>query len=442
MIWRFLQYLTAVVAFLAPAAVWAAGQVYEVSCPPSATPGELQLGVTYRLWVPDTTKKIRAIVVHQHGCGAPACQGGATAAYDLHWQALCRKWDCALLGPSYQQKDDQNCRLWSDPRNGSAKTFLRALDDFAATTGRAELPAVPWCLWGHSGGGSWVGVMQVLYPERIVAVWLRSGSAAFVWEAGEGSRPEIVDAVYAIPTMCNPGVKEKGHERFGRAWTATLETFQAYRAKGAPIGFAPDPRTSHECGDSRYLAIPFFDACLAMRLPDPTAADQRLRPVDMAAAWLAEPLGDKAQPVASYSGNPDEAVWLPNERVAKAWMEYVKTGAAGDTTPPAPPFDVKAAKANGSVEISWQAEADLESGIRAFVILRDGQTLGQVPEKPAGDFGRPLFQAMSYHDTPKEPLPKMSFVDSSPPSAKAEYRVIAVNSVGLESEPSAVVPFP
>lgn len=116
MLSRFLRYLTAVVAFLAPAAVWAAGQVCEVGYSPSARPGELQLGVTYRLWVPDTTKKTRAIVVHQHGCGAPACQGGAAAAYDLHWQSLCRKCDCALLGLSYQQQDDQNCRLWSDPR--------------------------------------------------------------------------------------------------------------------------------------------------------------------------------------------------------------------------------------------------------------------------------------------------------------------------------------
>jgi hypothetical protein len=39
--------------------------------------------------------------------------------------------------------------------------------------------------------------------------------------------------------------------------------FKAYRAKSAPIGFAPDPLTSHQCGDQRYAAIAFFDACLA-----------------------------------------------------------------------------------------------------------------------------------------------------------------------------------
>jgi hypothetical protein len=56
--------------------------------------------------------------------------------------------------------------------------------------------------------------------------------------------------------MVNFGVGERGN----RPWEGSIATFQEYRAQGAPIGFAPDPRTGHFCGDSRYLAIPFFDA--------------------------------------------------------------------------------------------------------------------------------------------------------------------------------------
>ena len=62
-----------------------------------------------------------------------------------------------------------------------------------------------------------------------------------------------------------------------------------------------------------------------------------LKPLDTSKAWLAPFLGDKAVPAAEYKGEPEEAVWLPNEAVAKAWMEYVKTGAVGDTTPPPAP---------------------------------------------------------------------------------------------------------
>jgi hypothetical protein len=38
------------------------------------------------------------VIVHQHGAGGQASKGGETAAYDLHWQALAKKWDGALLG--------------------------------------------------------------------------------------------------------------------------------------------------------------------------------------------------------------------------------------------------------------------------------------------------------------------------------------------------------
>ena len=54
----------------------------------------------------------------------------------------------------------------------------------------------------------------------------------------------------------------------------------AYRAQGAFLSLRPDPLTEHECGDSRYLAMPFFDFWLEQRLPAIDAADPSLRPVE------------------------------------------------------------------------------------------------------------------------------------------------------------------
>jgi hypothetical protein len=418
------------------------GNYHEVKYAPSATEGELQMGVTYTLWVPEGVKTIRGIIVHQHGCGTGACKGGETSAYDLHWQALAKKWDCALMGPSYHQAEKQNCRLWCDPRNGSEKTFLKAIQDFAVKSKHPELETVPWCLWGHSGGGFWASLMTTLHPDRVVAVWYRSGTAYLTWQKGDIEKPKLTEAVYQIPMMCNPGVKEKDHKQFAGAWNGGLEMFKAWRAKGAPIGFAPDPRTGHECGDSRYLAILFFDACLSQRLPDKDAKDQKLKPANMKSAWLAEPLSDKAVALADFKGNVNEAVWLPNEAFAKVWIEYVKTGAVNDTTvPPAPATVSIAVKPDKSVTITWQAEADFESGIKTFIIQRDGKDIGQVPEKPIGKFGRALFQSMSYHDTPERPLPEMIFVDKNADKGEAhEYRVITVNSVDLKSNPTIAKP--
>lgn len=412
----------------------ASGRYLEVTYPPSQKTNELVLGVTYRLWLPEGVKTVRGVVVHQHGCGVGSRKGAEPGAHDLHWQALCKKWDCALLMPSYLQAEKDNCRLWCDPRNGSHKTFLKGLADLAALSGHPELERAPWCLWGHSGGGFWSSLMQTMYPERIVAIWFRSGTAFEYWEKGETAKPEIPDAAMGIPMMMNPGAKENGDKRFNAAWTGTLAMFKAYRARGATAGFAPDPRTAHETGDSRYLAIPFFDACLAMRLPDKGSKSQTLKPVDQKTAWLAPLLGGEAQAAAKFSGNVAESVWLPGESFARAWEQYVKTGATEDTTPPPAPTNVKASAKAGGVELTWDAEADFESGLRAFLIERDGQPLAQFPEKPLNNFGRPLFQNMSYGDTPVAPLLDFKFTDKTARAGeKHEYRVVAVNTVGMKS---------
>ena len=115
-------------------------------------------------------------------------------------------------------------------------------------------------------------------------------------------------------------------------------------------------------------------------------------------------------------------------------MAYVKDTAVADETPPPAPTNVRV---SGN-ELTWEAEADLESGLASFIIERDGQVLARVPEAGKNPFGRPVFQNLQYSDTPTQPLVPLSFIDSS---AKLEdkhiYRIIAVNTVGLKSKPSA-----
>jgi arylsulfatase A len=50
---------------------------------------------------------------------------------------------------------------------------------------------------------------------------------------------------------------------------------------------------------------------------------------------------------------------------------------------------------------------------------------------------RPLFQTMSYHNTPEKPLPEMRWIDSAPkPGVRHEYHASTVNSVDLKSKPA------
>src|SRR5580692_5911624 len=339
------------------------GRYLQVVYPPSTTKGELQIGVIYTLWIPDNIKTVRAVIVHQHGASIPAAQAGATSAYDLHWQALAKKWNCVLLGPSYRVLNDAidltpgGAELWFDPRQGSDRVFLKALDEFAAKSGHAEIASVPWCLWGHSGGGIWSNVMSILHPDRVLAAFLRSGTAAMFRPKHEFIQPIVPPAVYQIPTMVNFGVGERGRG----PWDGSITTFEEYRAQGAPIGLAPDPRTAHYCGDSRYLAIPFFEACLQMRLSE---WSKILKPVDHSSAWLAIPFSGTAVSAEEFKGDPKKAVWLPNAHVAKIWMEYVRSGTVADTSTPPAPVNVRVeAEANHGNEIKWHAEVDMVSGL-------------------------------------------------------------------------------
>jgi hypothetical protein len=313
------------------------------------------------------------------------------------------------------------------------------LSDLATKSGRPEIATVPWCLWGHSGGAFWVSLMQTLEPDRIVAAWLRSGTAFGYWQTGEIAAPTISEATLRIPTMLNPGIKESVDGRPHAAWLGSVAMFKDYRARGAAIGFAADPLSGHDCGDSRYLAIAYFDACLALRLPPANDADAPLRPMNVGGGWLGELMGRKTFAPGTLRGKAlDAAVWLPDERTARLWVEYVSTGATNDTTPPATPTDVRLASAGTQgVELTWDAVADLESGLKAFVVERDGRRLAQVPEQPIGKYGRPLFQTSSFHDTPEAPIPAMKYFDATATVNETHvYRLIAVNGVGLESPPS------
>jgi pimeloyl-ACP methyl ester carboxylesterase len=408
----------------------AAPPYYRVRAEASAEPGALVYGANFTAWVPPGVKTLRGIVVHQHGCGEGSCKSGLTGAYDLHWQALARKHGCALLSPAYEQPEKADCQKWCDPRQGSDAAFRKALADLGAASGHPELAAVPWALWGHSGGGHWAGGMTLLHPERVAAAWLRSGVPPL-----KGAKAyAVADAVLDVPLMCNLGTQEGvtvKDGRFAGVWPANESFFTELRARGARIAVSVDPISSHDCGNQRYLAIPWLDACLSARLPETPGAP--LRKMDDAKAWLASPLGTEAVPAASFSGDPLKAGWLPGEATGKAWMQYVKDTAVADETPPPAPRNARLA---GNV-LTWEADADLESGLAAFVIERDGETVATLPEKGRNPFGRPLFQNLQYSDTPTQPLVALTFTDAKAEAGKAHrYRVIAVNTMGLKSAPS------
>ena len=410
---------------------------YRVRYEASTNPGELTFPVNYTIWIPKDVKNLRGVIVHQHGCGEGSCKSGLTGAYDLHWQALAKKHDCALLAPSYEQPEKGDCQMWCDPRNGSSAAFQKCLVDLGAKSGHPELSKLPWALWGHSGGGHWAGGMVLMHPERVAAAWLRSGVPLLKANAERSTikAHTLPDAALKVPVMCNPGTKEGvtvKDSRFGGVWAANETFFNEIRSKGGLISVAVDPLSSHECGNQRYLAIVWLDACLSARLPKIATNPLNAMPTDQ--VWLAPITGSEAQPMAKFSGEPLKAAWLPNEAIAKSWMQYVKDTLVIDSTSPSAPTNLQV-KGN---ELNWEAEADLESGLASFIIERDGKFLANLPETGKNPFGRPIFQNLQYSDTPSQPLVPMKYTDTKAETGKKHtYRVITVNTAGLKSKPSS-----
>lgn len=408
---------------------------YSVDYPASDNPGELVFAVKYTVWIPPNVDRLRGLIVHQHGCGVGACQGGETAAYDLHWQALAEKHNCALVGPTYKQPEGADCGLWCDPRNGSDARFRQALEDLAMKSGHPELSTAPWALWGHSGGGVWVGTMLILHPQRVAAVWLRSGTPRMVAD-GNSKLPsmEYPSAALQVPVMCNLGAEEGvtiADERFSGVWPKNKDFFQSVRGAGGLIGVAVEPNCSHQCGNSRYLAIPWFDACLTARLPE--KPDAPMKSIDQSVSWLAELLSLQIAAASDFQGDKKATVWLPNETVARAYSQYVTDAEVADDTPPPAPSNVRI---EGNV-LSWTATADLESGIRGFTIVRDGKTIATVPVEPKRGVGRNIFQINSYHDTPAQPLSEMRYeIPKTESVSTGTISVQTINSVGATSQPT------
>jgi len=86
--------------------------------------------------------------------------------------------------------------------SGSDAAFQRALGDFATQTQHPNWR--PCRLFvGHSGGAFWSSLMLTLHPERIAAIFFRSGSAFGAWGRGEIPKPELTPAVYTVPFMFN-----------------------------------------------------------------------------------------------------------------------------------------------------------------------------------------------------------------------------------------------
>ncbi|SMG40934.1 hypothetical protein [Arenibacter troitsensis] len=358
-------------------------QYYDVSIKPVKQ--DLYISAKYRIWIPEPVRKIRGIIIRQHGCGINAKDNGLNHANDLQWQALAKKYNMALLGTELIGKEA--CSEWFNIEGGSGKALLKALKKLAKISNHSELEEVPWALWGHSGGAYWCTDILFEYPEKVLCAIPRSGGLAFtklwnplvkqvpvLWMAGEN---DLVDGFDYVREM-------------------TKKSFYSYRRYGAIWSIAIDPKADHGNRKGRSFAIRWMDAVLSMRLSNNGNNPIQL---DSHGHWLGNLETNEIKTALEVKNELSDWGWLPNEDIAKNWQEFVQTGWVSDSTPPPIPLQLKIERSEGRCILSWKSEIDIESGIKQFNIYRDNELMGIVHG-----------QEHNFHDAPEPVDIKFEFI--------------------------------
>jgi hypothetical protein len=353
----------------------------------------------FSCWIADVSKPIKTVIIHQHGCTNASPDKHPPVTSDWHWRALARKHDAALLVPMYHVA--MNCDEWNDPDSGSERALFTALEDFSNRFGRAEMKDAPWVLWGHSGGSSWSAQMIVRHPERVLAASFRGGCHK---QFGDPEfRAKFGPIARDLPLLFVWGKRESmPPSSHFVSWGPMNTMYRELREQGGKACRVIDPRSEHGCDDSRLMSINFFDAVLSGR--------------------------------ASATPSMDATVpWQPNDSFAVLWKEFSEHGTLNPKSPPVHAPSVTAKRDSVGVHLEWRIVPNLEGGLRAIRLHRDGRLWKEI-----GIDGN-AFLATSRDSTPEE-LRAHSHVDES--NEPHRYTLTFLDVGGNESSPSQAVRVP
>lgn len=367
----------------------------------------------YGVYIPTRTEPLRGVLVIQHGCGME--QFGITKPYDLQYRAFARKWKLAVIETALYG----SCFDWRNPEAGTATALLKVLTDAATGSGHPELNTVPWLLWGHSGGGYWVLGMLKNYPERIMAAVCYSPAFDPQWT--------YPAAAAKVPLLTRHAGANDANDEIVRCQATSINTFGKLRNMDAPVSIALNAAQNHNYSYIRYMAIPFYEAVMKQRMND--NGGSTMKDFDRSQAWLGDTLTLQLYKEAGYSGNKKGLCLFPDEATAKNWKEYVSTGTVADKTPPPQPFNLSVRKINDAVDVSWEADADIESGILRFEIYVNDVLVGKLPETGAYQ----NFDTNGDNTFPVEVAP-MKFRIAGAANSNATISVRTVNHFNLVSE--------
>lgn len=268
----------------------------------AAPPGANYDKAEFRFWAPEGIAKLDGILVLNPGSNGE----GRQMASDPVWRQWAAGHRLAVIGTRFTDKAPSFVEDYADVSKGSGQALFDAIDAFARRSRHPELANAPLVLWGMSAGGEVNYELAAWKPERVAAFVVNKGNFYYTGIASKETR--------AVPALLFVGNDDLEYRT-----TAVTGIFSMNRRPGALWALVREPNTPHAVGRSDVMARMFFDDVLPTRIS--MVSGGKLGAMDPARGWQGDLAKHNIAPVVAGARMPAEpTVWLPSERMAKAWV--------------------------------------------------------------------------------------------------------------------------
>jgi sugar lactone lactonase YvrE len=364
---------------------------------------------TLRLNVPDGLPVVRGIVIFGNGYLGDS----RNMATDPELVAFAQSMGFAVLATAQ----------WTHFSYGYTPSeysgWVYGLQQLATMSGHPEIVRAPWLPFGMSNGGQMSYGLNVLAPEKVIAMAINK--AAII------NDPLPTSAALHTPGLLVAGELDTEYRDGVRA------LYFSNRPRGALWAWAEEQLAAHITGDSYELILPFMAEMYAARYPagaSPQSSAVNLSSINEPEGWLTDPDSYKTglaviAPYATYTKDKSVAGWLPNRRLAfifRAFASYNKATTTATVSTGTGPVDwgTTITYTIGQPVAPWTFTEFFEGDVllkRVTSASGDGLSVGLTPATPGFSV---LHALVNFADgTRRTTMPRRVFVRAGPPQAPA-----------------------
>jgi len=254
----------------------------------------------FRVWIPDTTKQIKGILVLVPGSG----YDGRNDISNKDWQALSKELNFALMACFFKDNPHEHPEIeeYVNVRNGSGKAMLQSIKRIAGSSRHKELDTIPFMMFGMSAGGQVNYEFACWAPQRVLAFVVNKGGIYYTALAPPAS--------WNIPGLFITGEKDSPYRT-----NIVKGIFSINRRFGALWTYAQESGAEHVIGKSAFLAQAFFREVIKRN-------NGQLNNIDTSYIGLV----DKKQLIINETGRnmfSDLTSWIVSKQFGDYWIDFI-----------------------------------------------------------------------------------------------------------------------